>query len=300
MPSTLHLDTGREMRGGQWQVLYLLEGLAAAGEKCTLLARAASPLLSQARERGLDARPLHFSDLLRLARSYDLIHAHDARAHTLASFLSEPFVVSRRVAFPIAASLASKWKYSRPARYIAVSNQVKTMLAGAGIANDRIDVVYDGVPLPPEPAYNARSSVLALDSTDPLKGKLKIQDAARRAGIEVKFTNNLVADLATAAVFIYMTDSEGLGSAALVAMAAGVPVVASAVGGLPEIVDSGVTGLLISDNSSDKLADVMLEILPDRALLVRLGRNARARVEREFTTQQMLRNTLRVYEKVLG
>ena len=40
----LHLDSGREMRGGQWQVLRLLEGLRAAGHDVTLLARAGAPL----------------------------------------------------------------------------------------------------------------------------------------------------------------------------------------------------------------------------------------------------------------
>jgi len=48
----LHLDAGREMRGGQWQVLRLIEGLAGAGVGSRLLARAGAPLDSAARERG--------------------------------------------------------------------------------------------------------------------------------------------------------------------------------------------------------------------------------------------------------
>ena len=43
----LHLDSGREMRGGQWQALRLMEGLAAAGVDQTLLARAGSPLFKR-------------------------------------------------------------------------------------------------------------------------------------------------------------------------------------------------------------------------------------------------------------
>src|SRR5437016_9004302 len=101
------------MRGGQWQVLHLLRGLTAAGHNSTLLARPGSPLLDRARSGDIDARPLRLRELIRLAPSFDLVHAHDARAHTLACFLSLPFVVSRRVAFPALTSLGSRWKYSR-------------------------------------------------------------------------------------------------------------------------------------------------------------------------------------------
>src|SRR5258708_11179263 len=127
LPTTLHIDTGREMRGGQWQVLHLLHGLTGLGHKATLLARPGSALLDRARTEDLDARPLRLRDLIRLAPSFDLIHAHDARSHSLASLLRTPLIVSRRVAFPPRHSFLSRLKYSRPARYIAVSNYVKTI-----------------------------------------------------------------------------------------------------------------------------------------------------------------------------
>jgi hypothetical protein len=53
----LQLDSGREMRGGQWQVLRLMEGLRREGVEGTLLARQGSPLWEKARAAGLDARP---------------------------------------------------------------------------------------------------------------------------------------------------------------------------------------------------------------------------------------------------
>lgn len=298
MIASLHLDTGREMRGGQWQALYLIERLAAAGHRGTLLARPGSPLLEWALEKGLDARPLRLREFLKLAPSFDLVHAHDARSHTLASLLPRPFVVSRRVAFPVRASAASRWKYSRPSRYIAVSNYVKGILLGSGIDADKIDVVYDGIPLPPGPRLGARKAIVAIDSDDPGKGKSLIEDAARKAEISVLFSKNLAADLEDAALFVYISDSEGLGSAVLLAMAAGVPVLASAVGGLPEIVEDGVTGLL-TGNSSEQIADGMLRMMADEALRERLGLHGRARVEQAFTTEHMMRSTLRIYEKVL-
>jgi hypothetical protein len=299
LPKTLHIDTGREMRGGQWQVLYLLRGLAAHGHKATLLARPGAPLLDRARTEDLDARPLRFRDLLRLSPSFDLVHVHDSRAHTLASLLSTPLVVSRRVAFPLRRSLLSRWKYSRPARYIAVSNYVKRILVEAGLPCDRIEVAYDGVPLPPAPRYGNRTRVIAIDSGDPGKGKALVLEAARRAKIDVLFSKNLAEDLAGAAIFVYISGLEGLGSAALLAMAAGVPVLASRVGGLPEIVEDGTTGLL-TENTPEQISDKMLVMTRDPAALERWGRNGRGHIENGFTTEHMTRNTLQVYEKVLG
>jgi hypothetical protein len=204
-------------------VFYLLEGLTGAGHDCTLLARSGSPLLDRARAAGFDARPLRLRELIRIASSYDLVHAHDARAHTLtsilggasipgrASILGRPLVVSRRVAFPLKRTLGSRWKYARASRYIAVSDYVKSILAGAGIPEDKIDVVHDGVPLPPERCFDGRSTVVALDSGDPGKGRALIEEAGRQARIEVLFSKNLPADLSNAALFVYVTESEGFG-----------------------------------------------------------------------------------------
>jgi len=288
------------MRGGQWQALYLVQGLVAAGHRCTLLARNDGPLLERARAAGLDARPVGLRELIRLAPSFDLVHAHDARAHSLTAFLARPLVVSRRVAFPVRDSFASRWKYTRASRLIAVSRYVAGVLAAAGVPEHKIDVVYDGVPVADRGCtFEDRSKVVAIDSDDPGKGKGLIEQAARRAGIEVEFSKNLTSDLARAALFVYVTESEGLGSAALLAMAAGTPVLASKVGGLVEIVEDGVTGMQLRDNSSDTIAEAMTCMLHDRVALARLGRNAYARAQ-QFTTDRMVRNTIDVYEKVTG
>src|SRR5713226_6391589 len=119
----LHIDSGREMRGGQWQVLRLVQALAEAGHGVPLVCPAGSPLFRNAKLRGLDVQPL---GLKAFARNVELVHVHDARSHTLAAFLARaPLVVSRRVAFPIKQNLASRWKYRAAAQYIAVSQFVK-------------------------------------------------------------------------------------------------------------------------------------------------------------------------------
>ena len=83
----LHLDAGKEMRGGQWQALRLMEGLAAAGVESTLLARRGAPLFEAARQRGWRVEPLGLARAMLLARRHDLMHAHDARSHTLGAMV---------------------------------------------------------------------------------------------------------------------------------------------------------------------------------------------------------------------
>ncbi len=279
---TLHVDSGREMRGGQWQALYLIERLTDAA----LLARTGSPLFEEAVRRKLDVRPLTFRALTAAARQADLVHVHDARSHTLAAIAGAvPLVVSRRVAFPVRGSFISRWKYARVALYIAVSEYVAARLRDAGVQGDKIRVVYDGVPIP-EPACPQAGRVVALAS--------KPVDIP---GISVELTHDLWRDLSTASVFVYKSDLEGLGSGVLAAMAAGVPVVASNVGGLPEIVESGKTGFLVGDG--DFLTQVRC-LLADPALAAQMSHAARERVQQEFSVERMVEKTVSVYREVLG
>ena len=217
----------------------------------------------------------------------------------MALLASKPLVVSRRVAFPVRRNAASWWKYRRPIHYIAVSQCVKRILMEAGVEPGKITVVYDGVPVDSWPKTGDRSRVLAVDLEDPGKGKKLIEEAAALADIPVHFSDNLIRDLPEAGVFVYITDLEGLGSAVLLAMAAGAPVLASCVGGLPEIVDDGATGLLTS-NEPPAIAKQIQRLLADRPLALRLAARARSRVEKEFSLERMVNETLRAYERILA
>ena len=116
-------------------------------------------------------------------------------------------------------------------------------------------------------------------------------------GVSVELTTDLWRDLSTASVFVYNSDMEGLGSAALAAMACGVPVIASAVGGLPEVVEDGKTGFLVTDGDFQKPVRRLLE---DAVLAAEMSRAGRARVQREFSVEGMVENTMRAYREVLG
>lgn len=291
----LHLDSGAEMRGGQWQVLRLIEGLGAAGHQNTLLARGGSPLYAAARARGMDVDSWSPLSVARRRGQADIVHAHDARSHTVAVLAAaERLVVSRRVAFPVKRNPASRWKYSRAAHFVAVSQHVKSLLTGAGIPASKITVVYDGVPILP---MSHGSEVMIPESSDRAKGTVLAIEGAKLAGLPVRASRNLESDLACAGLFLYITHSEGLGSAALLAMSAGVPVIASNVGGLREIVIHEHTGLL-TENGPDAIAAAVRRLLDDRGFAQALAVRARSTVQQKFSVERMVAETLGVYEAV--
>lgn len=289
----LHLDSGREMRGGQWQVLRLIRGLAAQGVDSTLLARKDAPLFAAARSEGWRVEPLGAIRAMTLAGRHDLVHAHDARSHTLAALLRAPLVVSRRVAFPI----RSRWKYTRPRSFLAVSEFVKGVLIEGGVPAAKIQVVYDGVPLLEPASGTAILAPAAL--ADPAKGTSLATEAAALAGVKLELAANLERDLGHARLLVYLTHSEGLGSAALLAMSAGVPVVASKVGGLTEIIRHEENGLLV-ENDANAVAAAMRHVLDDPVFARRLGDAARQTVREHFTVERMVQRTMEVYRQVLG
>ncbi len=297
----LHIDTGEDMRGGQRQALLTMRVLRDAGHECTLLAREQSPLWSAAVETGLPAYRAGAREILTRSGGFDLVHAHDARAHTLATVSSRrPFVVSRRVAFPVKRSLPSRVKYKGAARYLAVSAFVAKELEAAGVERARIDIVYDAVE-PTEPAlpWSPEYPAVALASRDPQKGRDLVEQAAQISGVEVLYSDNLVRDLQRSSMFLYLTRAEGLGSAVLLAMQMGVPVIASAVGGLTEVFTDGVSGLYVNNEVED-IVRAMRKVLSHRRFAIGLMESARERIADAFTPDHLLRGTLACYERALG
>jgi glycosyltransferase involved in cell wall biosynthesis len=141
--------------------------------------------------------------------------------------------------------------------------------------------------------------VAPANADDPRKGAPLAVEAARLAGVELKLSTDLERDLRDAAVFVYITHSEGLGSGALLAMSAGVPVVASNIGGLPEIIRHGENGLLV-DNTPAAIAAAVRQLVDNPAFAWRIGDAARRTVMERFTVDHMVRRTMEVYRQVLS
>jgi len=92
---------------------------------------------------------------------------------------------------------------------------------------------------------------------------------------------------------------EGLGVSLLQAAAAGVPIVAAGVGGIPEIVRDGVNGYLIPPSDESAIADAVLRIIADRDLASRLGQSGRKIAARDFSMESMVQGNLKVYREMM-
>ena len=106
--------------------------------------------------------------------------------------------------------------------------------------------------------------------------------------------------LATASVFVLSSRSEGLPISVIEAMAAGLPVIASAVGGVGEQVEDGVTGLLVPAGDVDALADALERLLADPELRRSMGEAGRARAEELFDLPKFRQAHLDLYRRELA
>lgn len=136
--------------------------------------------------------------------------------------------------------------------------------------------------------------------------KNELQVLAHRLGIQehVEFLGNrkdVAQLLAQADVFVLSTvTQEAFGRVILEAQAAGVPVVATSVGGVVDIIDDGKTGLLVLPKDPDGMARAVVRVLNDKKLAAQLTEAAKQKLQEEFTLEQMASQTLKVYAELLN
>jgi glycosyltransferase involved in cell wall biosynthesis len=361
----VHIDSGRDWRGGQRQVLLLAEALRAAGAEPLVIGAADAPLVGRLRQAGLAASSVTMRsdwDLLAargvrtILRAWqpDIVHAHDARAHAIAlaalavpwtrrgrvggvaepRATTPPLIVTRRV---MHAPRHARLKYSaRVAHFIAISRAVRDVLIVAGIAADRIEVVYSGVPTPvvrrardwrAEAGWPADAVICGIvGAMTAEKGIARLgaiadhlSDAARRrahlvflgggrssgralvGGLEsyhAGFVDDIDAAMAGLDLLWHPSRSEGLGTTIIDAMALGVPPVAFAAGGIPEVIENGRTGVIVPPEDTVAFAHAATRLIADdgaRRALADAGPERAA----EFSVDRMARGTIAVYERVL-
>ena len=215
-------------------------------------------------------------------------------------------------------------------RIITPSHYLEEMVSGWGVPSQRIDVVYNAIE-PVAPAPEAKlvpfdgHTVVTVCRLVPWKGVdgiieavagiadcrlIVVGDGPERSRYEACAADVGVADrvlfLATvppghvaayllqADVFVLNSTYEGLPHVVLEAMAAGVPVVATAVGGTPEAVQHRVTGLLVAPRDTDALRGAISRLLENREFRSRLAHEARQRLESEFAFDTMVQQTERI------
>jgi glycosyltransferase involved in cell wall biosynthesis len=106
--------------------------------------------------------------------------------------------------------------------------------------------------------------------------------------------------LAEAEIFVLPSRSEGFSNALIEAMAASLPVVATRVGGNPEAVEDGVTGLLVPPEDPNALADALQELLSDSERSWAMGEAGRRLAIREFSSDRVVNQVADIYHRLLS
>ncbi len=145
-------------------------------------------------------------------------------------------------------------------------------------------------------------AALLISGQGPLEKKLQEKVAGmglKKRIIFLGYVENLPEFMASLDIFVLPSRTEGLGIILLEALACGVPVVASNVGGIPEIITSGTHGLLVPAQNPGQLAAGIEKLWENQKLRKKLVKKGKERIRERFLLQDMLIKTAQVYEAVM-
>jgi L-malate glycosyltransferase len=234
-------------------------------------------------------------------------------------------IIFRRVDFPLRNNLFSHLKYNwKIDGIITISDAIRNRLQSAGVPGSKITTIYEGIDLslfpkvthlhrPGEPivvgvvSHLSREKgisclVEAASLIPDVNAKFRftivgegaclpeLQALVRRKGIEqifdfTGFRSDIPRLMASFDIFALPSFSEGLSSAILEAMASSLPIVASDVGGIPELIKNGENGLLAAPGDSAALAKALQWLADNPEDALRMGHRNRTRVEESFAME---------------
>lgn len=208
--------------------------------------------------------------------------------------------------------------------YLCPTQFVANTLVEAGYPADRIEVVPNFCDLPLETARSSPGSYAAfVGRVSPEKGLNVLLDAACLSNVPTRIAGDLakmphlksiapdnvqfvgalsrqeLPDFLRGARFLVVPSiwNEAFGIVAAEAMSWSVPVIASRIGGLPEVVEDEVTGLLVEPGNAESLARAMRRLATDDALCLKLGAAARERALREYSVEVFYRRLMSAYTR---
>ncbi len=240
----------------------------------------------------------------------------------------DDLALPKRAGLALALERGVPWLGQRVRLMLAVSSHVLHRVAGAGLDPGALRVVPNFVDIPPasesappqQPPGGEPASILFVGPAEPHKGRQVLLEAfrglrgkglaLRLAGGDGTLTEPGISDLGRRdeaelaglyrdALFLVVPSvwPDPCPTVALEAMAHGTPVIASATGGLTDIVEHGVSGLLVEPRSSAALLNAMESLVEDGELRLRLGRGALRAVER-FSSDVVLPELEEIYAEL--
>ncbi len=247
-----------------------------------------------------------------------------------------PYIITRRVDTPVGDKLLNRWCYRQAARRVAISEMIRSQLLERDWGPvDLVPSAYSGIASDPAETRAFRSRfpecfivghVGAL--VDRHKGQRVLLEVARRLekrvpkmvfvflgeGVDgdalreesrdqknvfwLGFKENIIDYIAGFDVFAFPSRNEGLGSVLLDVMANEIPVVASRVGGIPDIITHENTGLLFNESDAGALAEALERLYRDNVIRTRLAANGRLQTE-AYSPRQMAANYRSLYTQAV-
>jgi glycosyltransferase involved in cell wall biosynthesis len=246
-----------------------------------------------------------------------------------------PLIVTRRVAFT---PKSVRLKYGeRVTRFIAISRAVRDAMVGAGVDTSRIDVVHSGIARqsetirprdwrselgwPPDSVLcgvvgamtgekgieSLAAIVKSLPPSARKRTRIVLLGGSARGDTEIEgvpthhagFVTDIEQGIAGLDILWHPSRSEGLGTSVIDAMALGVPPIAFNVGGIPEVIEDGVSGKLVTAGDAGHFGLAAAELIENPALRAKLATAARQRAK-TFDAGEMTKQTEAVYNDVLS
>lgn len=175
-------------------------------------------------------------------------------------------------------------------RVSAIKGYEDLVRAAATVKKAIPNVTFIGVGGRPKSGTAYEQKILKLISS------YNLQDSFKFTGYRTD-----VSDIMSALdLLVLPSHSEAFGRVLVEAMAAGKPVIGTTVGGIPEIIEDGITGLLVPPASPDDLAQAIIKILQDPDLAHRMGAAGRERAKACFSPERYAAEVQKIYEKFVG
>lgn len=316
----------------------MLVGFASGGGAYTTLLTSAGVQCLLAPQAGAASASKNSLGLLKVLRRFrpDIVHTHMRSGLALvwpwARLLKVPLVMHLHNVHDRDYGLSRL-----PQRVIAVSSSVRSTLVDQGVSAARVCVVLNGtlgserLPPVPTPAVLHRPAIVTVAGMTQRKGLAELIQAfamlpaehaqthlylvggggeqpcfeqlASRSGVGDRihfegFQSDPRSYLASADLFVLASRRESFGLAILEARAAGCPILATSVDGIPELLDQGRCGVLVSPHDPAALAGQISRILKDQHLQQTLRKEATRGLER-FTVERMSSDVLAIYMELL-
>ena len=359
----LHLSSESTWRGGEQQIIYLVEETRKLGVEAVVACKEDSAVAKYCEENDLPYYALAFRsaydfstarEIIKITEieHFDLIQTHTSKSHTMSVIagligLRPPQIMTRRVDFPVKDNWFSRFKYnySKIARIICISETIRKITEPDIKDKSKLVTIHSGTDtekfapyknsnwlrrkygLSEETIIIGNTSAISNQKDYPtfietaqwiMRRELDVRffiigDGPQREEIEalvetkglsdkIQFTGfrkNIKEVLPSLDLFLFTSQTEGLGTSVLDAMAAGVPVVATNAGGVSEMVNHKKNGMLCAIKNSECLSRSALRILDTPEYAAELVEEGYKTV-RNFSKEKTAARTLELYKEVLS